>query len=157
MSRGGARIRSGPQKDPNSERSRAIGYTLNSLPAAENTDPAPEFPLAIAEDYERAEREKEIWEWLWRQPQSRAWIMPQNAYLIYDIGMYARLLVSCEDPDAKSADRLTLLRLADRIGLSPAGLAALGWKIVADTPQKTEKESAAASNNQAVQPRRLRG
>ena len=35
MPSGGKRVRSGPAKDPNSEKSRRLGYTLQSLPNTE--------------------------------------------------------------------------------------------------------------------------
>jgi hypothetical protein len=101
-------------------------------------------------------REKELWEALWRTPQACAWSMAQNAYMLFDIALYTRQLVICESSDAKAADRSLLPRYADRIGMSPAGLITLGWKITPDelANKRMESEEFEAS---APQPRRLRG
>ena len=48
MSSGGARNRSGPQADPNSERSDLRGYSLTALPSEGYAGPVPEFPLPDA-------------------------------------------------------------------------------------------------------------
>ena len=78
------------------------------------------------------DREAELWRQLWRLPQARAWKQPQLKYLHYQIASYVRECVVCESPSAKAADVAVKIRLEDRIGLSEAGLQALGWKISED-------------------------
>lgn len=128
-------MRSGPAPDPNSRTSERRGYTLRSLPNTEYSGKPLKYPLPPLQDAEANQREETIWKWLWKQPQARAWKMSQYRYMVHDIAMYCRMFVLCESPAAKAADRGILLRLSDRIGLSPAGLAALGWKIEEDEAQ----------------------
>lgn len=176
MVSGGARVRSGPAPDPNSRTSERRGYTLSSLPNGGYAGKPPAFPLPdpVICDTDadgtpvpnpkasaaRKKREATLWKSLWKTPQACAWSLPQYSYLIYEVAMYCRLFATCEDVNAKAADRTLLPRYADRIGLSAAGLAALGWRIVPDEVAarrmaKAEEEEEAA-NQPAQQPRRLR-
>ena len=153
MPRGGKRVRSGPMPDPSSGASERRGYTLRSLPTTEYKGRPPKFPLppyvlsyfdkdsqewvedrAGSESWN--ERESELWRQLWRLPQARAWKQPQLKYLHYQIASYVRECVVCESPSAKAADVAVKIRLEDRIGLSEAGLQALGWKIEAEAERK---------------------
>lgn len=134
-------MRSGPAPDPNSRTSERRGYTLRSLPNAAYAGKPLKYPLLALGDAQMDEREAETWKWLWKQPQARAWKLAQYRYMVHDIAMYCRMFVLCEQPDAKTSDRVLLLRLADRIGLSPAGLASLGWKIDEDSSQKPPVDS----------------
>lgn len=183
MASGGRRIRSGPNPDPNSRTSERRGYTLQDLPNTEYRGRAPQYPLpehrvrkwdndanrwvTLDEDTERfRERELELWRWLWRQPQARAWRLPQYGYMRMELAQWARMSVICESPDAKAADRSILLRLADRIGLTPAGLAALGWRIADETVDRYAAAEVPMSDAEAARtgrdtkivhfPRRLR-
>lgn len=183
MASGGKRVRSGPKPDPNSRTSERRGYTLRNLPNSECRGRAPSFPLPVfqAKSYDPssgqmepdaqlteawAAREAELWKWLWRQPQARAWRMPQYRYMVYEVAQYCRQCVLCERAEAKAADRTVLIRLADRIGLSPAGLAALGWKISEDNVDGAAAHEVPASDAERAQsgadtkivhfPRRLR-
>lgn len=147
MPSGGARLRSGPMPDEHSQTSERRGYKLSALPNHGYAGKPPKYPLQpiviydsrgkdrendVAATRQFAALERKTWKWLWSTPQACAWSLPQFSYLLYDIALYCRQLVICETSDATSADRGLLPRFADRIGLSPAGLAALGWKIVAD-------------------------
>ena len=102
---------------------------------------------------------------MWRLPQARAWKQPQLKYLHYQIASYVRECVVCESPSAKAADVAVKIRLEDRIGLSEAGLQALGWKISEDNvdmaahevPTTDAEASESGMNTKIVQfPRRLR-
>lgn len=151
MARGGARNRSGPAADPQSGRSDARGYKLTALPAEGFAGPVPEFPLpkrsvfyTTFEDKRPirvfdeeatatvAERELELWEWAWSTPQACAWSMPSERWRSYTVGMWVRTAVICESSDATAADKNSLHRFADQIGLTTAGLAEMGWKVAVD-------------------------
>lgn len=127
MPRGGARNRSGPRADPDSERSDRRGYTLTALPAEGYDGPVPDFPLPDASD-----RELAVWGQAWRTPQACAWSMPSERWRIRTVAMWTRLSVRCEDRDAGAAHLAQLHRFADQIGMTTAGLAEMGWKVAVD-------------------------
>jgi hypothetical protein len=149
MPRGGARNRSGPQKVEGSRTSERAGYVLTALPPIGFDGDAPEFPLPrrdvfrkewdeagkqvqVYDDAETkrvAERESELWSWLWSLPQACAWSMPSESWRGHTIALYARTFVICESGDATAADKGSLHRFADQIGMTPAGLRENGWKI----------------------------
>lgn len=96
---------------------------------------------------------------------ARAWKQPQLKYLHYQIASYVRECVTCESPTAKASDVAIKIRLEDRIGLSEAGLQALGWKISEDNvdmaahevPATDAEAAASGMDTKIVQfPRRLR-
>ena len=151
MARGGARNRSGPKADPTSARSDRRGYKLTALPAEGYAGPIPDFPLMRRvvkrweyEDKRRfevtddeataavAEREAELWEWAWRTPQACAWSMPSESWRINTIGMWVRTFVICESSEGTAADKSSLHRFADQIGMTTAGLAEMGWAVARD-------------------------
>lgn len=134
MASGGARNRSGPAPDPNSARSESRGYSLTELPA-QYDGPIPDFPLS-----DPSVRELELWQEKWRGPHGAAWSMPSEGWRKWDIAIWVRTAVRCEDLDANAALLNNLHRLGDRIGLSTAGLAEMGWKVKADevTPRRAE-------------------
>lgn len=151
MAKGGARNRSGPQGDEKSLRSAARGYSLTALPASGYDGEAPAFPLPRRavfrwefEDKRKfqvfddeattavRERELELWAWLWTTPQACAWSMPSEAWRLHVIAMYVRTFVICEGSDATAADKGSLHRFADQIGMTTAGLAEMGWKVAVD-------------------------
>lgn len=151
MAKGGKRIRSGPQPDPKSGRSDRRGYKLTALPAEGYSGPVPDFPLPPREvmrwEYEDkrryqvtdpeetqvvSDREAELWEWLWSTPQACAWSMPSEAWRLHTIALYVRTFVICESGDATAADKNSLHRFADQIGMTTAGLAEMGWKVAVD-------------------------
>lgn len=160
----------------------AGGYTLRSLPNTEYKGRPPKFPLPpyVLRDFDKDsqewiedragseswnERESELWRQLWRLPQARAWKQPQLKYLHYQIASYVRECVVCESQSAKAADVAVKIRLEDRIGLSEAGLQALGWKISEDNvdmaahevPATDAEASESGMDTKIVQfPRRLR-
>jgi hypothetical protein len=122
MTKGGARNRSGPQKDPNSITSTINGVSFTTLPSGGFDGAAPEFPLP-----EMAVREAEVWESLWRTPQAAAWMLEPWRWRI--VAMYVRWSVRMEDMEANAALVGQVIRLGDQIGLTPAGLKENGWKI----------------------------
>lgn len=130
MTRGGARNRSGPMLDPNSGRSERRGIQLDSLPSEGYDGKAPAWPLPLHEDGERRRREATLWRWAWRTPQACAWA--REAWRWPAVAMWVRTQVVCEAAEASAADKGSLHRFADQIGLTPAGLRENGWKIAAD-------------------------
>lgn len=149
MPRGGARNRSGPPPDPNSGRSDRRGLRLDALPAEGYDGEIPPFPLpqikvfdVYFEDKQRVKdfdveatvarynREIELWAQTWRTPQGAAWA--REPWRWQTIAMYVRTMVVCESGEATAADKNSVHRFADQIGLTPAGLKENGWKIAAD-------------------------
>lgn len=150
MTKGGARNRSGPAADPNSGRSDRRGFSLTALPAEGYDGEAPVFPLQPAvvhvmvvdesgvkrrfpdEDatQDMREREQELWEWAWSLPQAAAWA--REPWRWHTVAMWVRTAVVCEGPDAQAADKNSLHRFADQIGMTPAGLRENGWAIAVD-------------------------
>lgn len=149
MGSGGARNRSGPQVDPSSGRSDRRGVKLTALPAEGYRGEVPAFPLAkvtvFDEYYEdkrrvkvpdegateaRWERELDLWEWAWSTPQACAWA--NERWRWHSIAMWVRTSALCESSEATAADKNSLHRFADQIGLTPAGLKENGWAIAVD-------------------------
>lgn len=161
---GGARNRSGPKPDEESGRSDQRGYSLTALPAEGYDGPVPEWPLPRRvvtrweyEDKRRfqvpdldateavVERELDLWEWLWRTPQACAWSMPSESWRLHVIAMYVRTFVVCEGSEATAADKGSLHRFADQIGMTTAGLAEMGWKVAVDKVAEKRAENEAKS------------
>ena len=155
MPRGGARNRSGPQADPSSGRSDRRGLSFTALPAHGFDGPVPECPLPpgivwptywegsgkdrvqVREDdtectAQVAEREAELWSWAWRTPQAWAWAQPSESWRHPPIARWVGTNVLCEPSEAPAADKGSLHRFADQIGLTPAGLKENGWAIAKD-------------------------
>lgn len=128
---------------------------MTALPAEGYSGPVPDFPLprrvVIHEWFEGSgrnrekkreldegatesvyERELELWAWLWRTPQACAWSMPSESWRLHTIAMYVRVFVICEGSEATAADKGSLHRFADQIGMTTAGLAEMGWKVAVD-------------------------
>ena len=159
MPSGGARVRSGPKPDPNSQTSQRRGYTLRSLPPEGRKGRVPKYPLPPVEmTYideagvvrssdalsEKANaREKALWRHVWTLPQACAW--ESEPWRWYLVATWVRTAVICERSDAKAADRTTLLRLADQIGLTTAGLKENGWQIA-----KTKDSEATADKRESA-------
>lgn len=169
MTRGGARNRSGPAADPDSGRSDRRGYSLTALPAEGYRGLIPEWPLPPrivrswvvqekarfqVEDAEAtaavADRELALWAWLWRTPQACAWSMPSEGWRLHTIALYVRTFVICEGSDATAADKNSLHRFADQIGMTTAGLSEMGWRVAVDeVGEKRAAKPAAAKSSRA--------
>ena len=173
MARGGARNRSGPRADERSERSDRRGYKLTALPAEGYAGPVPDFPLPPRQvmrwEYEDKmrfqvldtdateavrDRELDLWEWAWRTPQACAWSMPSESWRLHTIAMWVRTFVICEGSEGTAADKSSLHRFADQIGMTTAGLAEMGWKVAVDEVAERRHEPAATPT--APPSRRLR-
>lgn len=169
MPRGGARNRSGPQADEGSLTSARKGLVLTALPSEGYRGEAPEFPLSLAVVYYeyvdadgvrhrrvdedateiRRDREASLWAWAWSTPQACAWEV--QPWRWHAVAMWVRTAALCESPDATAADKNSLHRFADQIGLTPAGLKENGWKIAADEvdEKRTEKAPAKRSSSRS--------
>lgn len=123
MARGGARNRSGPAPDPSSLKS-AKTRTFSALPAEGYTGKPPAFPLP-----KPSARERAVWAEAWTSPQACAWA--DEPWRWRTIGMWVRWSVRMEDDDASAALGNVVVRFADQIGLTPAGLKENGWTIAA--------------------------
>ena len=168
MSKGGARVRSGPMADPNSERSEKRQYTLTALPREGYSGKPPAFPLPIKRFYEELEgeqaedkaatksfrdRESAIWREYWKMPQACAW--ESNRWLWETLGELCRLKTVVEfNPDKNAALVAQLHRYRDQVGLTPAGMRDNGWKIADVEPEPLK---AVASDAPVRRERRLRG
>ena len=155
MARGGARNRSGPQPDPNSGRSERRGIKLTALPSDGYDGDVPDWPLPSRTVYyfdaEKArrideaateavdDRERELWVWAWSTPQAWAWSQPSESWRVMTVAMWVRTFVLCESSEATAADKGSLHRFADQIGMTPAGLRENGWAIAVD--QISEKRA----------------
>lgn len=162
MTKGGTRNRNGAAPDPKSARSARQGLSFDQLPAEGYDGEAPEFPLppavVMSEHFEhrkkvtevdegettgRNEREQELWEWAWTTPQAAAWA--REPWRWQAVAMWVRISALCEAPEAQAADKSSLHRFADQIGLTPAGLRENGWEIVRDQVQEKRAEKDAES------------
>ena len=163
MGSGGARNRSGPSVDPSSARSERRGVKMTALPAEGYRGEVPDFPLPVrivwrewldedgakvrendqAATDQVAERERELWAWAWTLPQAVAWSQPSEAWRLHTIAMWVRTFVLCESSEATAADKGSLHRFADQIGMTPAGLKENGWAIKPDELAQHEAEKSA--------------
>ena len=144
MPKGGARNRSGPQPDPNSERSERRGFTLTALPTEGYQLSPPDFPLPNA-----GSRELDIWADAWTTPQACAWSL--EPWRWQTVAEYARFKAQCEaEPNASLIGQLH--RYRDQIGLTPAGLRENGWAIAQDEVEARRSQRSGAAKPQ----RRLR-
>ena len=164
MAKGGARNRSGPQANPASLRSAERGIVLTALPSEGYSGVVPEFPLPRRSVYrwetedkrryqvfdaeataEVADRELALWARAWTYPQACAWA--KEPWRWHTVAMWVRTFVVCEGSDATAADKGSLHRFADQIGLTPAGLKENGWAVarneVAEKRAEKEKQEGA--------------
>ena len=126
----------GPLPSPNARRTNAPTIPTTNLPASGRKGRAPALPSWV----KLGAAGKAFWAWAWKTPQACAW----------GVGVGQEPVVArraaLEDILARSEDApLPLMKemreLDDRLGLTPKGLEALRWKIVADP----EPEAAAPS------------
>ena len=95
-----------------------------------------------------AEREAELWESAWRTPQACAWSL--EPWRWQTVAMWVRTFVICESSEATAADKGSVHRFADQIGLTPAGLRENGWaaavsEVTSPASEKTAVNRAGSS------------
>lgn len=177
----GGHARSGPPPNPDSARSDARGLKFTALPASGYAGEVPDFPLpkrvivntwteGSGRDREKRterddgateatwERELALWSWLWTTPQACAWAQPSERWRLPAISMYVRTFVICEGAEATAADKGSLHRFADDIGMTPAGLRNNGWQIATDklAEKRADKASEPEPEPAPAPQRRLR-
>lgn len=142
MPRGGARNRSGPQPAEDSGRSDARGVVFTALPSEGSKRKPPPWPLSASTNDTIVELEAARWAEVWKSPQAVAWHAQRWRWLT--VGHYVRTSVKVE-MDGKAANVTAMIRLADQIGLTPAGLKENGWKIAEDqvAQRRTAKKATA--------------
>lgn len=177
MGSGGARNRSGPPADPKSGRSERRGVSFTALPSSGYDGPVPRFPLprrvvtslTVGPDGSKsmvldegatkavASRESALWQWAWSTPQAAAWSQPSESWRLMTVAMWVRTYVLCESSEATAADKGSLHRFADQIGLTPAGLRENGWTISVDEVSQRAETRKGKRPAEEARPRRLRG
>lgn len=138
MAKGGVRNRNGTFPDPNSARSEARGVKYRRLPLAGRSGRAPAFPLPG-----RSVREGQVWREAWKSPQAVAWESEPWRWPV--VAMWVRVSVRCEDREAPAGLFAQLHRLADQIGMTPAGLRENGW-LIEDAPVESVAPVVEGSN-----------
>lgn len=122
---------------------------MTALPSEGYRGEVPAFPLSKVSIYDvyfedkkrvkefdaeatqaRWDRELALWAWAWSTPQACAWTC--EPWRWQTVAMWVRTFALCEASEATAADKNSLHRFADQIGLTPAGLKENGWKIAAD-------------------------
>lgn len=166
----GGHANSGPAPDPNSLKTAKRGLTFTALPAEGYDGEVPEFPLPKVAVYDiwfegkerhkdfdseatdaRFERELELWAWAWRTPQAAAWA--KEPWRQHPVALWVRTAAICESGDATAADKNSLHRFADQIGLTPAGMAFNGWKVASDQLAEKRAERAPAAKEPTARDR----
>lgn len=149
----------GPLPDPNAQRRNTPTIPTTSLPAAGRTDPAPRCPLDLGVSGSA------WWVWAWSTPQAAGW-SDGDAYFVAHRAALEDDVEAMESHDFDVAELLgaeesevsrrvndifrrmkalaagkvsltkTMTDMDDRLGLTPKGMAALRWKIVAEEEGK---------------------
>jgi len=110
---------------PNSRARRNTGGSGNfgfiELPAGGCDLPVPRLPAGRAWSAE----ERKLWRNLWRSPQATQWddsyIAAVAAYVVHASAIY--------DGTAKAWSAQEFRHLGDKLGLTPQGMANLGWMV----------------------------
>lgn len=179
MGSGGSRNRSGPQADPSSGRSDSRGIKFDALPnEGRKGDPPLAWPLGYPAVYidvivngkpskeldhdateDRRAAELNLWNEVWTYPQACAWELDRWRWNI--VALYVRTFLVCAGPEAKAADKASLHRFGDQLGLTPAGLRENGWAIArSEVDQKRAEKpdlSVISGEKESRPQRRLRG
>ncbi|MBB4072058.1 hypothetical protein [Canibacter oris] len=126
MSRGGARVRSGPAPDPNALRRdrKDDSATWVTLPAEGRKGRTPEWPLGEAEKSELA-----LWRTLWKRPQAVMW---EKLHLQFQVAAYVRAFLESVQPAAPASTKSVVVRMQEDLGLSVSGLTRHRWRIAYD-------------------------
>jgi hypothetical protein len=110
----------GPLQDPRARRRIRNGPPVTRLPAEGRQGSAPEWPLS-----EASVEELEIWNSLWRTPQSSAWTPGWTRTQ----ARLARMLAEAEKPGARSSLLSEVRQHEAALGLTAVSLARLHWQI----------------------------
>lgn len=122
---------SGPAPHPNSRRQTGSqAHTWLDLPTDGYAGPVPEWPLGpslLVETLGTADRERELWETIWRTPQAEAWA--RNGW-DRDVALYVRFFTIGETGRLDEAKEARMW--SDRLGLNPAAMLKNRWRVRAD-------------------------
>lgn len=150
----------GPLPSPNRVRRNAPTIPSTNLPLSGRKDPAPDVPSWV----QLSKSGKAWWKWAWATPQAVAWgtrvgmesWVARRASLEDDLAALENVhgldfdeLIGAENGKefrdivtrvaALATGRLQILKemreMDDRLGLTPKGMAALRWVVVADKPE----------------------
>jgi hypothetical protein len=102
---------------------------FTALPSEGCKRKPPAWPLSRATNEAVVDLEVDRWGEVWKSPQANVWHKERWRWLT--VAHYVRVSVKVE-LDGKAADVTAMIRLADQIGLTPAGLKENGWKIAED-------------------------
>ena len=123
MTRGGARVRSGPPADPEAlRRDRATdqaGWTL--LPVEGRAGDPPAWPLLRPR-----KRELAVWATEWARPQAVEW---ERLHLEVEVAVYVRTLCTAEVQASNASLIGKVMQLQNSLGLTRAGMSANRWRI----------------------------
>lgn len=116
----------GPLPTGDAVRRNAPTIPTTNLPAAGRPGPVPDPPVS----YELGAVASDWWGWAWRTPQACAW----DDGALFMVARRAKLEgdLHAMEPGEGLAVMREMRELDDRLGLTPKGMAALRWKIVAD-------------------------
>lgn len=126
----------GPAPKPADQRRRRNAPLANTLklPAEGRTDPAPDWPLAVAE--------APSWADLWALPQAVAW---ERLGWHRTVARYAHVLTLVETDMPSAALLAQATALEDRLGLTPMSMLRLRWEVVADEVAEARSTRAEAA------------
>lgn len=146
MPKGGARVRSGPARDPNAlRRDTHGGDEWTVLPKAGREGETPDWPLR-----DPSGRELELWDQHWKMPQAVMW---ERSQLFHAVALYVRNLTAAEIAGSP-ANRATLVRqFMDDLGLTEGGLAKNRWRVgepESDAKSRPRTKSASARDRLKV-------
>lgn len=173
----------GPLPDPNARRRNAPTIPTTNLPASGFAGPTPSIPSWV----KLGKSGKAWWRWAWSTPQAAAWgagvgqepLVARRASLEDDLTyldtvvngvslddlendeQYRELAAAMRRVAAMASGRLQVMRemreLDDRLGLTPKGMAALRWTVVADKVEDAKPASAPGVASIADRRARLTG
>ena len=121
MSKGGARVRSGPAPDPNALRRERDEGEWIALPPAGREGPVPDWPLSAP-----TKRELGLWGSEWTRPQAVMW--ERNGQEL-EVAMFVRAVRVAESAKAPTAARTLVRQLMDSLGITVPGMNSLKWRI----------------------------
>lgn len=156
MPSGGSRAFSGPAPDPMAlRRDRPNDQaTWTDLALDGRPGPPPPWPLppvAVADRAdESVQRELDVWAGLWSKPQAVQW---ERLGLQHEVAIYARRAVEVEAPGASVSLGTLVRQLGEALGLTPAGMLRLRWRLAAAPTRASAGESTRSRAPRRASPR----
>lgn len=124
----------GPMPNPAKDRSRYSASRASEKGASRRvivlpavcTDPVPDMPPGR----EWSDAEAEMWETLWTGPQANEW----DDSFIMAVAMYVANTFAVLAGTGSAWQAQEARHLSDRLGLTPQGMASLGWQMAPASP-----------------------